>query len=244
MKRLVCGAMIAVWLTSLLTTGCEQQTTQVSHGIIAADPDASEESLEKTQVLASDLAAEALADNLSLEVVSAFVDTLESWGYIYRQSASLVMIRERYRRATVPEDEVVNKVCPEGAFFYEHAGSDTLIWQVFENAVADSGLHTAVLTICSEGESQSVFMEGDVSTSNLQFVRGGILQPNGELSDSVMARDLWKDYSECVLACCAAAAVLCLLTGPGWPACTAAACLDCYPGCIVGVAVIVILNSL
>ncbi len=243
MKKLICGVMIAVWITALVT-GCDQQTTQISRGMIADESDAAVESLEKTQVLASDLAAEALAENLSLKAVSAFVDTLENWGYTYRQSASLLMIRDRYRRATVPEEQVVSKDRPDGTFYYEHAGSDTLIWQVFENALADSGLHTAVVTIYSEGQSRSVFMEVDVSNSNLEFVRGGLLQPNGELSDSIMARNLWKDYSECVLACCAAAAVLCILTGPGWPACTAAACLDCYPGCVVGVAVIVILNSL
>lgn len=229
MKRVISGMMIMVWILTTVS-GCDQNSTE----IMRSDTTQASSTVDsdKVSMLEGEVRAAVLAENLLVPNVASFVDTLTNWGYAYRQINSLVFVQNHYGRVMLPPTGVTDKAVPDCSYI-TLLSADTLVWQVFENAAGDSTLHTAVLSAYRDGEVQSAFLEIDVASPELEFVRGGMLTTGGEVIDGQYARGLWHDYSVCLMACCAACAIGCLLSGPGWPACTAACCVDCFPVCAI-----------
>ncbi len=237
MKRAVSWIMIVIW-TLTIVVGCQQKSTEIRSDDLAATSEI--ETTDKATMLDGAPLATALTGNLLLPSVAAFVDTMQNWGYTYRQGNSIVVTHDRYRSVfveelgdDVPATKALDKERPSCGYFSQFAGSDTLVWQVFENPAYDSSIHTAVISAYRDGRVNSAFIEVDLSAGVPSFIRGGMLTGDGEVVDSVFAKTAWEDYSICVGACCATAMIACILSGPGWPACAAAGCLDCYPLCAI-----------
>jgi hypothetical protein len=237
MRRLISWAMIVVYVTTLIS-GCGLQEPQgnriVDNAVQQATP-------EEHKILIEDNAEKhvILMANLELTDVVLLRDTLEAEGYAYRETNSIVMIQNNYESVwredfeEVANDEASLKPGPNGAYTYNLVSADTVVWQVFENAVYDSSLHTGVITLCHSGQNLTVLAELDVSTPEGALLRsaqivGGAYTPNGPETQGV------KDILKCIHGCCNACDYLCVLLGPIIPECKSLCCAACVVGCAIG----------
>ena len=223
MKRIVCGLMIVVWL-GMLVGGCNQtdrSTNQTNGNQVTAQEKARvliDESQEKTAILNG---------NLALPDVAAFVDTLQSWGYDWRPGNCVVFIQPSYYRdidwqSSENNGIVSAKARPEQVGYVEPA--DTVVWQVFENAQRDSTKFSAIVTGYNNGRTNSAFVEVDISSDSLNFIRGTTLRSVDWSMDDPMAKGFWKAFGTCMLLASIRCAFNCLYAGPAY--------LQCVAGCI------------
>jgi len=127
----------------------------------------------------------------------------------------------------------LEKVRPDCGYYNQYVGTDTLVWQVFENSESDSSRHTALMTLMRDGQNATCLLEFGVSESNND------INLFASLDDGIMVRadsialaklsDYWKTY----LACCGGCIAGCALSGPGYAACIGACCIACGIGVII-----------
>lgn len=228
MKRLILVLTIVAWLLSVVM-GCDQQATNVDKAGGNQNSEEQTGGVDKVeaQVIFAEDAQSALAANLHSPDVELLVDSLETWGYSYRQENSVIVTMNRYERTTSPPQGVDLKLAPDHSY-NQLVGVDTLIWQVFENASYDSILHTALFTVVRDDQSGTILQELDISQPTVEVVKmgmvvGGVYVP-GESGDIVVMAKYWKE----ALACCAACAAGCIFSGPAWPSCVLSCCAACY----------------
>ena len=237
MKRIISVVMIMNWML-MMVVGCGQQSTE-SYGNNTAEVIGAIES-SKPVVIEGVVRAAVLAENLTLVDVTLLADSLENWGYSYRQENSTVFVQNRYRRivtddltGSVPVTNVVDKASPECGYYDQLVGTDTLVWQVFENPERDSSRHTTVVTLIRDGQDLTCLQEFGISESSSEIlliasVNDGMLV---RADSGVLAAlsDYWKEY----IACCGGCAVGCALSGPGYLACVGICCAACAVGAII-----------
>jgi hypothetical protein len=229
MKRIVSGLMVVVFTITMIA-GCNQSPLAVNADLKQTTTNSDNEA-QRAWILDDGSAKQSLLNtNMTSPKVAAFVDTLASWGYSYRPQNSMVMIATFFDEASSADAPALQKNRADSTKGNKWADQDTVIWQVFENAAFDSSKHTAVVTGCRGGKMASIFVEIDVSNDSLNLIRGWVLGDSSSVSPEQFS-GIWGDYGKCVTLCCAAAAVLCILSGHGWIACWTTGCLTCYASC-------------
>jgi hypothetical protein len=225
MKRIVSGLMMAVYVLTMVA-GCNQAPS-TGNGDLEQTAGNSDDEAQKTWVLEDGSAKQSLLNaNIMSPQVAAFADTLASWEYSYRPQNSVVMIATIFDEASSADIPNLPKKYPDYPDSVRKnllAEQDTVVWQVFENAVFDSSKHTAVITGYHNGSTASIFVEVDVTTGNPTLIRGGVLSDSGWTIDEPLVLGFWGDLGSCMLAATARCAIKCLFGGPAY--------LQCLAGC-------------
>jgi len=221
MKRIVSGIMVVVWLATIVG-GCQTGEPLDAKSRNAAQVTDCTVYETAWMVDSEPSRAAVLNSNLQQRGMAAIVDSLTLWGYSYRQNNSIAVVAagpssESYPGDANPQD--LTKSRPDPVLPAEWTERDTLIWQVFENPAADSGIHTAVFTIVHHGSSASAFIELNVATQNPTFIRGMILSDSGWVVNDEALTGLWSDFASCMALASARCLIGCLLSGPGYLLC-------------------------
>ncbi|MDH3939279.1 MAG: hypothetical protein OEV68_18330, partial [candidate division Zixibacteria bacterium] len=158
---------------------------------------------------------------------------LQSQGYAFVDTNSLVLIEMEYRTdPPIQDDEItrpgLSKQGPEPGHTPILIRADTMVWQAFENPTHDSANHTALLTYWRNGgEPQTIFFELDISDNPPVVLREGHVSSEQFIAGDVGIVDWWG----CVVGGLAAAGTLCLFTNCGWGHCVVAGAGAAVVGC-------------
>lgn len=231
MKKLVSVLTLISWLTTTMV-GCTGDSPLDNGTDSRQIVENTDQRLERVIVGSAPEALPLLAANLTLPEVAAYMDTLTAAGYSYLPTESIILIVE-YLEWRNPLGTSENATGPLGKnslgpdWQQVVANADTLIWQVFENVAQDSARHTTLMTLYRSGQNRTVFMELDISQPEPQILVAGSIVDGALVQDATATKAALNRLKE-ALACCAACAVACVLSGPGYAACVAACCAGCF----------------
>ena len=236
MKKLISVLTLASWLMSVLV-GCNSESVISDDNTGAATTAVSTEQSSKVISGTDPVAQAILSSNLEDENVAAAADTLTASGYLYRSQESLVMIVESYEWKNIAgqienSDFSAAKNSPGAGWQKVLSKADTLVWQVFENAQFDSSKHTTIATAYHDGLKGTILMELDISNPQPEVLTARRATDGVLLQDDGTTKAAMNRMKEAI-ACCAACAAGCILSGPGYAACVTACCFACVAYALV-----------
>jgi hypothetical protein len=194
--------------TIVLTTGCTTEERMTTTGATATKPGTSP--LDTASVMRySGSLRSIFASRLLSANVSAGLAHLESEGYSYVDTNSLILVRRRVVRRFRPEAFSAFLLDTPDAFKKESfVEIDTILWLAFENPAHDMANHTAILS----GRGVTRLVELDVSTTTPGVIREGKIV-SGQFIPGDVGTAGWLS---CVGSGLLATSVTCLMSNCGW----------------------------
>lgn len=218
----------AILLGLGLFAGCQSSDSPVSSKSQTRTADDVESLSESRVLLAPSATAPALGHAMAQVDVAAARELLESEGYTYVESNSLVLIHGSGAVEQPAFDAAAQELAPRRPHDRVGRGRvDTVSWLAFENPLHDLANHTAVLYFSNGIKSGTFLVELDISEAMPQVVRQGYFQ-EGQWQEGDVGTESWL---ACMAGGLAGSIVRCSMTNCGYGHCLGAGSAISLAGC-------------
>lgn len=216
--------------TAVLALGCNTEERTTTTGSTPSETILSQTD-STSAILYSARLNSVFTNALSSENVMAGRAFLESEGYTYVDTNSLILIRRRSVRGSSAQAESAflpdeNRTLDPGST----VRVDTIFWLAFENPTHDMANHTAIISTHDRSSNITLLVELDVSTEQPGLIREGKIV-NGQYTPGDVGTEGWL---ACMGAGLAGTAAGCLMTNCAYAHCAAGGSVGTLVACSFG----------